>query len=84
MEFDTPSNGFPAYTLAEKLLANDTHLSDEEKAIKRAIIEMIQQLEKLQNGAILKQNHVEVTSFDHFTEIRRQIDIQREELKKVK
>ena len=84
MEFETPINGFPPYTLAVELLDSDAHLNDEEKAIKRAITEMIQQLEKLQNGAILKQSHVELTSFDHFSEIRRQIDIQREELKKVK
>ena len=57
-------------------------MSDEERSIKHAIQELIKKLEQLQNDVNLKQNDMEVTSFDHFTEIRRQIDIQREELKK--
>ena len=79
--FDVPRSGFPSNEKMENILTNEQHLIYEEKAIKDAIQELIHKLEKLQNGLKLKQKDMEVTSFDHFTEIRRQIDIQREELK---
>ena len=83
-DFDVPKSGFPSNESAINILANEQHLSEEEKAIKRDIQELIQKLEQLQNNVKLQQNDMEITSFDHFTEIRRQIDIQREELKNVK
>ena len=81
-DFDVPRSGFPSNERVANILANDHYLNDEEKAIKNAIQELIQKLEQLQNVIKLKKNEMEVTSFDHFTEIRRHIDIQREELKK--
>ena len=56
-------------------------MNKQDKTIKCSIQDLIQQLEQLQ--AVVNQKHqiVDVTSFDHFTEIRRQIDIFREELK---
>ena len=80
-EFDVPRSGFPSNERVANILANDHHLNDEEIAIKNAIQELIQKLDQLQNDVRLKRNDMEITSFDHFTEIRRQIDIQREELK---
>ena len=80
-DFDVPRSGFSLNERATNILSNEQHLSEEEKAIKYAIQELIQKLEQLQDGVKLQQNAMEVTSFDHFTEIRRQIDIQREELK---
>ena len=79
---DVPRSGFPLNERVDNILANEQHLSKEEKAIKYAIQELIQKLEHLQNDVKLQQNAMEVTSFDYFSEIRRQIDIQREELKK--
>ena len=67
--------------IVNNILAKDVHLSDEEKAIKHAIQFQAHQLEQLQSDVKRKQIDMEVVSFDHFTEIRRNIDIQREELK---
>ena len=80
-DFDVPRSGFPSDERVANILEKEQHLSKEEKAIKHAIQELIQKLEHLQNDVKLQQNAIEVTNFDHFTEIRRQIDIQREELK---
>ena len=80
-EFNVPSNGFPANKIVSNVLTNDLHLSDEEKTIKTAIQVLIQQLEQLQFDLKQKQSDLEQISFDHFTEVRRQIDLQREELK---
>ena len=80
-DFNVPRRGFPSNKRVTNLLAKERHLSNEEKSIKHAIQELIQKLEQLQYDVRLKENNMELTSFDHFTEIRRQIDIQREELK---
>ena len=76
-----PRRGFPSNERVANFLAKELHLSDEERSIKNAIQELIQKLEQLQYDVNLKQNDMELKSFDYFTEIRRQIDIQREELK---
>ena len=80
-EFDISQRGFPQHKMASNILVKKLHLSDEEKAIKQAIQETIQQLEQLQFDLKAKHSDLERISFDYFTELRRQIDIQREELK---
>ena len=79
--FAVPSNGFPPNNIASNFLAKDLQLSEEEKAIKYAIQETIQQLEQLQSDVKQKHSDLERISFDHFSEIRRKIDLEREELK---
>ena len=81
-EFKVPESGFPQNEVLSNILAKEFHLNDEEKAIKHSIQDMIQTLEGLQE--VLKQNNsddLEANSFEHYSEIRRKIDIQREELK---
>ena len=80
--FDVPRKGFaPNFELAN-LLANEFHLSNEEKTTKQVIQDLINQLEELQHLVITsKRPEMQLTTFEHFTEIRRQIDIHREELK---
>ena len=80
-DFDVPENGFRSNDMATNILAKELHLSEEEKTIKNSIHEMIKKLEQLQYE--LKQKHTDLDrlNFDHFSEIRRKIDIQREELK---
>ena len=80
-EFEVPQCGFPPHKMASNILAKDLHLSEEEKTIKTAIQELVQQLEQLQSD--LKQIHSDLkrTSFAHFSDVRHQIEIQREELK---
>ena len=80
--FNVPRGGFPSNEKVVDILTSEVHLSDDEKEIKRVIQELVQKLEQLQNVVKLKQNDMEVTRFDYFAEIRRHIDIQREELKK--
>ena len=79
--FDVPNKGFAPNLEVGSFLANDSYLSSEEKSIKQAIQDLLLKLERLQEDAKLKQVDIEMASFMHFTEIRRQIDIQREELK---
>ena len=81
-KFDVPCKGFPANKIASDILEKELHLSDEEKTIKISIQETIQQLERLQFDLKQKHSDLERISVDHFSEVRRQIDFQREELKR--
>ena len=81
-EFDVPDNGFPINKMASILLAKDLHLSDEEKRLKHAVETLIQQLERVQSDFKQKLSDLEGFSIDHYSEVRRQIDVQREEFKK--
>ena len=81
-EFDVPSNGFPPNKIISSVITKDLHLSDEEKTLKYAMQTLIQQLESLQSDLKQKLSDLERINFDHFSEVRRQIDVQREELKK--
>ena len=80
-DFDVSRSGFTSNELATNILAKELHLSEEEKRIKHEIKELIKQMEHLQADVIHKQSIMKVTSYDHFAEICRQIDTQREELK---
>ena len=79
-EFDVPSNRFPPHKMAANILTKELRLSDEEKKLKHVIQELTQQLEQLLPD--FKQKHTELKriNFDHLTEVRRQIDLQREEI----
>ena len=68
--------------MAAKILTNGFRLSEEEKALRKTFQGMIEQLKQLQNEVNTKQADLELISFEHFSEIRRQIDILREALKK--
>ena len=81
-EFELPQKGFEINGIVNNILAKELYLSDTEKTIKHEIGELIQQMEHLQTNVFQKQNTMEVTSYIHFAEICRQIDMQREELKK--
>ena len=81
-EFDVPQNGFTPDTDIAKELAEEYHLNDEHKTIKRAIQDLIQQLENLQTDAGEKERVMrESTSFDNRQDIISQIDIHRDNLK---
>ena len=80
-EFNIPHNGFKANKLMQKILATDGHLSDEEKTLKQSIHEIHLLLERLQNEFVSKRAQIELVCSDHFTELRRRIDIHREEVK---
>ena len=72
---------FKSNRIVSNLLAKEIYLSDEEKALKSALeaklkvfYDRVEQLELNKNVSIMK-NH------NHFQEIRRKLDLQREELK---
>ena len=69
--------------MATEILAKDLHLSAKERTIKQATQYLIQQLEHLQTDLSRRHSDLERISFDHFSEIRRHIDIQREELDEI-
>ena len=80
-EFQMPQAGFAINKIAANILAKELHLNDEEKLLKKCATDLIQRLEQLQEEFKSKQSDLERLSYDHFAEIRRNIDIQREELK---
>ena len=66
---------------AKLILDADGHLNPEEKAVKSEIQRLFNEFLNIYEQ--LQQEHAafELSSFDHFAEIKRQIDIQREKLK---
>ena len=79
--FDISQTEFKTSEMAASILAKDLHLTDEEKSLKNSFQDALQQIDQLQDELKSKQSVCEVTCFDHFSEIRRQIDIRREALK---
>ena len=80
-DFELRENEFAPSYLASYILEKELHLSDEEKAFKKSIHDLVHQLEQLQIEFQPKYTEWERNNFDHFSEIRRKIDIHREELK---
>ena len=80
-KYDLSSNLFPTHIMASNILAKNMHLSDQEKKLKQSIQATIQQLEQLLSDLKLKHSDLERISSGHFSEVKRQIDIQRERLK---
>ena len=80
-EFEVPESGFRSNEMANNIIEKELYLSDEEKTIKHAIENLIQKLEGLKKDVKQKIFDLERTHCDHFSEVRSQIDIQREELK---
>ena len=79
-EFDVPQNRFPSHKMASNIQAENMHLSDKEKQLEQSIKDTIQQLKELSTGLKEKHSNLEIITFDHFSEVKRQIDIQRERL----
>ena len=80
-DFDVPSDGFPPHKMASTMLVSECYLTDEEKQLKHSSEATIQHLEELLFNLKQKHSELELISFDHFSEVRRQIDLQREEFK---
>ena len=66
---------------AKFILEADGHLSPEEKKVKSEIQKLLNQLQQHYDQLQKEQIAFELGSHDYFAEIKRQIDIQREELK---
>jgi hypothetical protein len=66
--------------LAQNILDNGIHLSDEEKALKISIADSIDKLHQLYNEYEKFKVNLDLECHEHFVEIRRQMDIHREHL----
>ena len=80
-EFIVPKDGFKQNKLAQRILDHDLHLSVEERALKQSILCMNRKLAELLAEFESKKTSLESLCAYQFTEIRRQIDIQRELVK---
>lgn len=63
------------------MLEADVYLSNDEKKVKKKLHALINKIQKVYVETQNKQLAFELESFEYFKEIRRQIDLQREELK---
>ena len=80
-EFCIPPKGFKSNKLIDRILANDGHLSEEEKRLKQRMYTIHSQLEQLLSMFALNHANVSAFSTDHFAEVRRKIDLHRELIK---
>ena len=67
--------------LFKRILDAEGHLSPQEKAVKSEIQYLLNEFQLLYDQIQQEQTEFEVSSHDHFAEIKRQIDLQREQLK---
>ncbi len=75
-------NQFKANRIFNKLLDNQSYLSKDEMSLKRKIEETIEKFFQFYDQIVQNRNNLESDLFDHFQEIRFQIDEHREEAKK--
>ena len=67
--------------LAKRILDAENHLSPEEKDAKTEMQLLLNEFQQLYDKLQQEQTEFEVSSYDHFAEIKRKLDLQREELK---
>ena len=79
--FQISEHDFRTNKMAKNLLESQLHLTTEEKWLRASIREMFAKLEDSFKSFSSKKVELEMSSFDHFADIRRHIDIQREEIK---
>ena len=80
-DFNIPQAGFPANEIVKNILAKEFHLSEEEKTLRNSFLSILSQLKQLEEEVGQKLNDLELSNFDRFADIRRKIDLHREELK---
>jgi hypothetical protein len=76
--FDKCKDFFKENEPLRKLIVTDFHLSDDEKKLKSLLESYIQDLEVSVKNLSQKCAEFSVTQYDHFANIRREIDIKRE------
>ena len=65
----------------ERLLSQGVHLTQEEKSFQLQFEQTMADLNYFNDELLAKKLSLEVDFYDHFVEVRRQIDIRREEVK---
>lgn len=63
------------------IIEKDGHLSEEEKALKKVIEEIPVEYERIVEEIKTKESEFELIRFEHFADLRRSIDLRRENLK---
>jgi hypothetical protein len=81
-DFQIKDNHFESNEALTQLIESHSYLSREEISLKRELEECIRQFFEFFDAFIQNRTKLESDVFDHFQEIRFQIDEQREELKK--
>jgi hypothetical protein len=81
-EYQVKENEFKSSNELSKLIESKSHLSDEEISLKQNLEVSIRKFFELYDKFNQNKSKLESNVFDHFQEIRFQIDEQREELKK--
>ena len=80
-EFDLHNTEFKSNAKFKSLINKEIYLSDEEKSLKKFLKDSIQNFFKIQEKLEQNKNDSMLVGHNHFLEIRRKIDLQREELK---
>jgi hypothetical protein len=79
--FETKDNDFKLNNLVKKLLDEHVHLSNEEVSLKKQIEDSIRTLFQMYEQFTFNTPTLDLDVHQHFTEIRRNIDLHREKLK---
>jgi hypothetical protein len=80
-EFALDENEFKPNEIVQNLIEKEMHLTEAEKAIKKLCEESLDEGIRLNDEHQDNKSVLMLKSFEHFQEIRRKIDLQREELK---
>jgi hypothetical protein len=81
-EFEVTCDEFRSNKNLKKLLEKQSYLSEEEKSLKKELEETIRKFFQIYDDFVPLREKVDSDVYNHFQEIRFQIDEQREELKK--
>ena len=66
---------------AKIVVNHEQHLSDEEKQVKSEILILLNKFHQLNEELLENRQEAEFNCHEHFSELKRQIDIHREQLK---
>jgi len=81
-EFQVKNNDFKSNTYLKNSIENQSYLSREEQSLKQELEESIRQFFQFCEELIQNKSKLDSNVFDHFQEMRFQVDEHREELKK--
>jgi hypothetical protein len=81
-EFGAKENQFKSNEDLKKLIESQSHLGEEEVSLKKELEVSIQKFFEFYDEFIQNRTKLDMDAFEHFQEIRFQIDENREELKK--
>jgi hypothetical protein len=80
-EFNVKSDEFRANKFMKQLIDDKVYLSDEEISLKKTLDEAIKVFYETYEEFIVNKNKLDLECHNHFQEIRRSLDIHREEVK---